>query len=1212
MEIDRALALVELALGDRQLSNAQEVIFTESWSGRTYAEIAGQYSYDNDYIRDVGAQLWQLLSQALGEKITKRNFKAVLGRLYRQRHALPPDEQLSELSAAGASSVQSLGEDLSDVPSAIIRGNVQTVIRQDWEEAPQPSFFCGREAELETLRSWIVDDRCRSIGLFGLGGIGKTAIALECVHQLQGQFESVLWQTLRNAPPLDDFLSKAIQFLSDRKAIKQSLPLNVGEQISHLIRYLQQQRCLLILDNAEAILKRGERCGRYRPGYEDYGELFKQIGEQQHQSCLILTSREKPLEFSQLEGERLPVRALQLNGLPQEAGQAVIQLKGTFSATTQAWKALVDLYSGNPLALKIAAAAIQDLFEGEVDRFLKHSVFVFDDINDLLDEQFNRLSKLEQQVMYWLAIEREPIAIDVLAEDILQSISKRQLFETLKSLVRRSLIYRANAGFTQQPVIMEYLVERLQQQIAAEIISDAPNLLVSLALMKVQAKEYIAESQQRVLVAPIAQELRHCFNSLQDIENKLKQLIHLLREQWSGHEGYSVGNILNLMQQLDLDLSGYDLSGLSIRHVDLQKIALRDVNLQGATLDNTVFADSADYYFSVAIGPKGTVLATGGAQGSIAIWDFPHMATCQILPGHSHWINQLAFSPNGQLLASASFDGAVKIWQIAAGQCIATFREHTAPVASVAFSPDGKTLVSAGHDGKVILWDVQTWTCIRIIQEHPAPVGAIAFSPDGTILASGLFDGHLVLYNLRTLQTVRSPEKHEEIVWSLAFHPDGQSVFTGSYDRTIKVWDSQTGQCLQTLLGHLNPVVRLACCSNSQVLASASHDRTIRLWEISTGRCLQVLQGHQSDVVGIDFSPDGDVLVSTSLDRSIKLWDVKTGLLLKTFQSSYLAVWSVAFSPDGSQLISGGEDRKLRLWDVNQQTCIKTWSAHINEIFYVAFHPAGQMVSSGGSDCIAKLWDVASGQCCQALEGARNSICSVAFSPDGRLLATAGRSLTIHVWEVATGQCLQELTGKQKLPIWSVAFSHDGQVLAGGSYDATIKLWNAQTWQRIATLVGHKSYINSVCFSPKDRLLASGGYDAVVKIWDARRGECLHTLPGHQEMIWAVTFSPDANQVASASTDRTVKLWDVQTGDCLKTLEGHQGMVSSVSFHPSQQLLASSSHDGTIRLWDLDSGQCVSVLTSPKLYEGLNISGANGLTHSQRETLFALGAIEKD
>ena len=63
---------------------------------------------------------------------------------------------------------------------------------------------------------------------------------------------------------------------------------------------LKQHRCLLVLDNAESILKLGAHCGLYRPGYEDYGVLLKQVGEQSHQSCLLLTSREKPLEFSQL------------------------------------------------------------------------------------------------------------------------------------------------------------------------------------------------------------------------------------------------------------------------------------------------------------------------------------------------------------------------------------------------------------------------------------------------------------------------------------------------------------------------------------------------------------------------------------------------------------------------------------------------------------------------------------------------------------------------------------------------------------------------------------------------------------------------------------------------------------------------------------------------------------------------------------------------
>lgn len=119
------------------------------------------------------------------------------------------------------------------------------------------------------------------------------------------------------------FYSIALLFLSNQKETAAELPLDIDGRISRLLDYLRSSRCLLILDNAETIMRDGDVCGKefflrtghYREGYEGYGELFKRLGEARHQSCLMLTSREKPKEFISLEGEKLPIRSLQLTGL---------------------------------------------------------------------------------------------------------------------------------------------------------------------------------------------------------------------------------------------------------------------------------------------------------------------------------------------------------------------------------------------------------------------------------------------------------------------------------------------------------------------------------------------------------------------------------------------------------------------------------------------------------------------------------------------------------------------------------------------------------------------------------------------------------------------------------------------------------------------------------------------------------------------------------
>ena len=193
-----------------------------------------------------------------------------------------------------------------------------------------------------------------------------------------------------------------IHFVTDQQNI--DIPERVDEQISLLVTYLQEHRCLLVLDNVESILRSGPRPGHYLEGYENYGELVRRLGEVSHRSCLLLTSREKPGEVARLEGGATPVRSLPLTGVGQSAGQEMLQER-SLSGSEEQWSRLVSLYSGNPLALKLVSESIQALFGGDIGRFLQTEEFVFGNINELLEQQFQRLSPQEREFLYWLAIE---------------------------------------------------------------------------------------------------------------------------------------------------------------------------------------------------------------------------------------------------------------------------------------------------------------------------------------------------------------------------------------------------------------------------------------------------------------------------------------------------------------------------------------------------------------------------------------------------------------------------------------------------------------------------------------------------------------------------------------------------------------------------------------------------------------------------------------
>jgi transcriptional regulator with XRE-family HTH domain len=543
---------------------------------------------------------------------------------------------------------------------------------QDWGEAPDTTDFVGRADELALMRRWVLDERCRLVAILGMGGIGKTSMAARLAQDVAPSFERVYWRSLRDAPPVSEWLAGAIGFLSDQQVV----PLAAeGERLTVLLQLLRARRCLLVLDNSETLFEPGQREGRYRTGMAGYGRLLQAVGDASHQSCVVVTSREAPPELAVLGGA---VRTLELSGLGVDEAQVLLDHKH-LSGTAAQWTQLTASFGGNGPALKVVGETIRELFAGDIAAFLEEGSDggIFEGIRRLLAEQVERSSALEQQVLRLLAIEREPVSLGALLGALGPRVGRAVVLEAVEALRRRSLVERAEtagpAAFTLQSVVLEYVTNRLVEDVAEEIERGHPVLLVEQPLIQAQAKEYVRQTQERLIGMPILRRLQ-AEHGAGGAEHQLLALLDGWRDRPRAEQGYGPGNVVNLLRLLRGNLRSLDLSRLAIRQAHLAEVDAQDASLADSHLADSVLAEAFYFPPSVALSGDGALLAAGTSTGQVWLWRVADRTPLWAVQGHTGTVWGVALSADGQLLASGGGDGTVRLWEAQSGTCLRTLR----------------------------------------------------------------------------------------------------------------------------------------------------------------------------------------------------------------------------------------------------------------------------------------------------------------------------------------------------------------------------------------------------------------------------------------------------------------------------------------------------------------------------------------------------------
>ncbi|KAM7386801.1 hypothetical protein PAMA_009431 [Pampus argenteus] len=529
---------------------------------------------------------------------------------------------------------------------------------------------------------------------------------------------------------------------------------------------------------------------------------------------------------------------------------------------------------------------------------------------------------------------------------------------------------------------------------------------------------------------------------------------------------------------------------------------------------------------SMTFDSTSTLLATGGCDGTVKLWDVVKQYCTHNLKGSSGVVHLVEFHPDISRLQlfTSSLDCSIRLWDLRSSQCVCVLQSHYSAVTSLSFNTDGDTMISSGRDKICTVWDLKTQKAKRTVPVYEAVEGVVMLPQKQDFSQIG----------------VKSNDLH---------------FITAGSKGVLRVWEASTARCVYTQT--LRPIsedeeendddprslVYLLHMPTSSRLATVTAEHNILLYQLPGLTTQQQFVGYNDEVLDVKFlgKDDSHIVVATN-SCQLKVFELLTNSCQILYGHTD-TVLSLDVFKKGFLFASCAKDRSVRVWKIDSESgqvhCVAHGSSHTNAVGSITCsRMTASFIVSGSQDCTVKVWDLPADlsttgadihqiTACATEKAHDKDVNSVAVSPNDKLLASGSQDRTAKLWSL-TGNGTVGLLGVfrgHRRGIWAVCFSPVDQVLATTSADGTTKLWGLQDFSCLKTFEGHDASVLKVIFVSRGTQLLTSGSDGLVKLWTIKTNECVKTLDAHQDKVWGLHASRKDDKMVTGSADSDISVW---------------------------------------------------------------------------------------